>query len=186
METWTKLYQRILHSSVWKFPSDVRIVWITLLALKDENGYVMGTPGWLADQALVPLESCKKALKIFLSPDERSRTPDNDGRKLKEVDGGWIILNHFLYRDGIEVIRDKWRRQKRQQRRRMKVEPGNPPTMAERNFCRTYESKGVGGDAAADGAGKTDQQAIEDEVRESRDTRHGQQIGQENEAGGAF
>lgn len=118
MENYVKLYQRILQSSVWKQPSDVRIVWITLLALKDENGCVFGSVGWLSDQARVKDEVCERALSIFCSPDNRSRTVTNDGRKIVEIDGGWQVLNHLLYRDGIETMREKWRRQKADQRAR--------------------------------------------------------------------
>ena len=119
MESYTKLYQRILQSSVWKCSSDVRIVWITLLALKDGDGMVKGTAGWLADQARVSDEVCEEALRIFSSPDARSRTGDNEGRKIKAVEGGWVILNHLLYRDGMEETREKWRRQKQAQRQKV-------------------------------------------------------------------
>lgn len=127
METWCKLYKRILESSVWKLSSDERIVWITLLALKDENGCVFGSVGWLSLRAIVPLDVCKKALKKFLSPDEFSRTLDHDGRKLEEIEGGWRVLNHHLYRDGIEIVREKWRNQKKQWRAKQNV-----TTLAER------------------------------------------------------
>lgn len=132
METWTKLYQRILQSSVWKCPSDVRIVWITLLALKDENGCVFGSEGWLADQARVDDDACHKALKIFMSPDKRSRTADNEGRKIEEIEGGWRVLNHHLYRDGIEDMREKWRRQKMAQRALKRSVPMAGETLAVR------------------------------------------------------
>lgn len=124
METYAKLYQRILDSSVWKQPSDIRIVWITLLALKDENGCVFGTEGWLADRARVDDPVCHRALKIFKSPDKRSRTGTNDGRKIEDIEGGWRVLNHHLYRDGMEDMREKWRRQKAKQRSKLYVGPG--------------------------------------------------------------
>ena len=124
MESYAKLYQRILDSSVWKQPSDIRIVWITLLALKDENGCVFGGEGWLADRARVGDEVCHRALKIFKAPDKRSRTVTNDGRKIEDIEGGWRILNHHLYRDGIEDMREKWRRQKANQRAKYRIGVG--------------------------------------------------------------
>ena len=124
MENWTKLYGRILQSSVWKLPSDHRIVWITLLALKDDEGCVFGTEGWLADQARVDDKFCHEALEKFLGPDARSRTPDNDGRKIEVIKGGWRVLNHELYRDGMEDLREKWRKQKARQRAKAKGELG--------------------------------------------------------------
>ncbi len=121
MEGWAKLYSRILQSSVWRESSDVRVVWITLLALKDRDGCVYGSAEWLADQARVEDEVCRKALRKFLSPDKRSRNSANDGRRIEEVEGGWRVLNHELYRDGMEEMRDKWRRQKAEQREKGKA-----------------------------------------------------------------
>lgn len=118
METYVKLYQRLLDSSVWRLSSDIRIVWITILALKDQDGCVHGGEGWLADRARVDDEVCRKALKIFLAPDKRSRTVTNDGRKIEAIEGGWRVLNHWLYRDGMEEQQEKWRRQKAAQRER--------------------------------------------------------------------
>jgi len=120
MENWTKLYQRILQSSVWKLNSDKKVLWITLLALKDKHGCVYGTPEWLADQAGIPDEECYEALKIFAAPDRRSRTPDFEGRKIESIPGGWKILNHFMYRDEMEDRRDYNRRAKEKQRAREK------------------------------------------------------------------
>ncbi len=120
MDNYVKLYQRILDSSIWKQPSDVRIVWITMLALKDEDGCVYGSVGWLADRARVEDGICEKALRIFSEPDARSRTVTHDGRKIEAISGGWRILNHLLYRDGIEDQREKWRRQKASQRLKVK------------------------------------------------------------------
>jgi hypothetical protein len=60
---------------------------------------------------------CRKALKIFKAPDQKSRTAMHEGRKIEEVAGvGWRVLNHFYYRDGMEDMRAKWRRQKKEQR----------------------------------------------------------------------
>lgn len=144
MEQWTKLYQRILQSSVWKLPSDMRCVWITLLALKDEAGLVYGTVGWLADQARVEVGVCEEAVKIFLSPDKSSRTGDNEGRKIEEIPGGWRVLNHHLYRDFIENQREKWRRQKAAQRARELEEglgPADPELEASLKALGKAESK---------------------------------------------
>jgi hypothetical protein len=134
MENYCKLYQRILQSSVWKLPPEIRIVWITILALKDSEGCVYGTKEWLADQALVSDEWCAKALKIFKAPDKRSRTPDNEGRKIEDIKGGWRVLNHWMYRDGLEIQREKWARQKAAQRAKKMSAPDGRETAAVRAF----------------------------------------------------
>jgi hypothetical protein len=98
-EHWTKLYGSILDSSIWSEDSDVRIVWITLLARKDAAGIVICTLPGLARAAVVPLEKAELAIQKFLAPDNYSRTKEDDGRRIEEVEGGWRILNHHLYRD---------------------------------------------------------------------------------------
>ena len=100
---WTKLDSGIVSSSLWSEPADIRIVWITLLALCDENGYVgISEPG-LSRMANVSDEITRKALELFMSPDDKSRTPDNEGRRLMKSDnGGFIILNHLKYRERID------------------------------------------------------------------------------------
>ncbi|MCH7825028.1 MAG: conserved phage C-terminal domain-containing protein [Acidobacteria bacterium] len=38
------------------------------------------------------------AIERFSSPDPHSRTPDNDGRRIEAIDGGWVVLNYARYR----------------------------------------------------------------------------------------
>ena len=46
MNGFTKLFQSILTSSVWSEDNETRIVWITMLALADQNGSVSATQTW--------------------------------------------------------------------------------------------------------------------------------------------
>lgn len=94
-----KLYAQILTSTVWQEPESTRLVWITLLALKDEDGYVGASVPGLAHVARVSMEDCETALATFEAPDEHSRTKDFDGRRIEVVDGGWLVLNADKYRD---------------------------------------------------------------------------------------
>lgn len=98
MSGFTKLVPEIIQSSIWNEPSDVRIVWITMLAVKDAEGYVRGDSRTIARLANVSVESTEKALSILQSPDAMSHTPDNDGRRISPLNGGWVVLNHDLYR----------------------------------------------------------------------------------------
>jgi hypothetical protein len=98
MSGFTKLVPEIIQSSIWNESSDVRVVWITLLAAKDETGYVRGDAKTIARMANVPLEAAVEALRKFQEPDESSHTPDNEGRRIGAAPGGWVILNHELYR----------------------------------------------------------------------------------------
>jgi len=98
MSGFTKLVPEIVQSSIWNEPSDIRIVWITLLAIKDENGYVRGDARTVARMANVSIEVVAEALAKFQEPDPHSHTPDNDGRRIGPAAGGWVVLNHALYR----------------------------------------------------------------------------------------
>lgn len=74
-------------------------MWITMLAKADAKGVVESSLPGLADNARVTLEECIKSLEVLSSPDEYSRTKANGGRRIREVEGGWEVLNHGKYRD---------------------------------------------------------------------------------------
>ena len=92
------------------------MAWITLLAMKDADGVVKAARSALAYRARVSDEECAKALQVLASPDPQSMTKDNEGRRIKEVPGGWLVLNHELYRFSTEAKREFWRQQKAEQR----------------------------------------------------------------------
>jgi hypothetical protein len=98
MTGYTKLFSSITDSTVWREPDRTRLVWITMLAMADADGYVAASVPGLADRARVPLEDCLKALEAFRQPDEWSRTREYEGRRIMDVDGGWQLLNHGKYR----------------------------------------------------------------------------------------
>jgi hypothetical protein len=98
MSGFTKLVPEIVQSSIWNESSDVRIVWITLLAIKDEHGFVRGNAQTIARIANVSLDAANTALARFQEPDPSSNTPDNEGRRIAPIPGGWCVLNHSLYR----------------------------------------------------------------------------------------
>ena len=115
---WTKLFSEILSSSIWCEDDKTRLVWITMLAMKDHDGFVSASIPGLAHQAHVDIESCQAALAKLEGPDPFSRTQDKDGRRVERVDGGWMVLNHLRYRDGVSndpsavSARDRKRRQR--------------------------------------------------------------------------
>jgi hypothetical protein len=99
---YTKLFSSITDSTIWQEPSDIRIVWITMLAMADQHGYVGASVPGLAARAKVSMEACIKAIEKLHEPDEWSRTKEFEGRRIATVDGGWVLLNHEKYR----AIRD--------------------------------------------------------------------------------
>lgn len=98
MPNYTKLFNSIVTSTIWTEDDKTRIVWITMLALSDQNGEVHSSIPGLARLSAIPIPDVERALEKFLSPDPYSRTPDNDGRRIAKIDGGWELLNHAKYR----------------------------------------------------------------------------------------
>jgi len=96
---YSKLFSEIVMSTIWREPNHVRIVWITMLALKDRFHCVNASIPGLADAAKVSIAECEEALRILLSPDPYSRTVENEGRRIKKVEGGWAVLNGEKYRN---------------------------------------------------------------------------------------
>ena len=124
MSGFTKLVPEIVMSSIWNESPEVRCVWITMLAIKDENGIVLGTEETLARIANVTLQHVTDAIERFSSPDQNSRTPDNEGRRIAKCDGGWIVLNHGKYRANDAILREKTRERVRRFREKKAMENG--------------------------------------------------------------
>lgn len=122
MSGYAKLFQSILDSSIWCEDSATRLVWITMLAMKNRDGNVEAAVPGLANRARVSIEDCRKALQVFLSPDPESRSKDHEGRRIKEIPGGWHILNHEVYRDKMSAAdrREYWKNWKREARKKEK------------------------------------------------------------------
>jgi len=98
MTGYTKLFSSLIGSTVWREPDHVRLVWITMLALRNQFHVVEASIPGLADFARVPMDKCQEALAVLMAPDPYSRTKDHEGRRIREVDGGWEILNGGKYR----------------------------------------------------------------------------------------
>lgn len=98
-----------------------------MLAMADRKGRVWASVPGLANRARVPLEDTEKALATFLAPDRYSRTPDNEGRRIEPIDGGWQLLNHAKYRDmRDEVVRREYMRDYMKERRKQEKLTVNP------------------------------------------------------------
>lgn len=93
----SKLHSTMLHSSVWRENDQTRLVWVTLLMLKDRHGVVEASIGGLADAAKVSVPDAQRALQSFLAPDPDSKSKNDEGRRIREIDGGWLVINHEKY-----------------------------------------------------------------------------------------
>ncbi len=117
MNGFSLLWGKILDSSIWiKESKETRLVWIALLAMKNYEGKVQASVIGLADRAKVSADECRAALKVFLSPDPDDTSKVEEGRRLREIPGGWQVVNHDLYRFSTEAKREFWRTTKAAQR----------------------------------------------------------------------
>lgn len=96
--SYAKLHEELIASSIWSEPPGTRLVWITLLALANKHGEFAGSILGLARLANVSVEEAEEAVHILSSPDPHSRNPENEGRRIAAIPGGWELLNYHHYR----------------------------------------------------------------------------------------
>jgi hypothetical protein len=98
---YVKVYgDMLLNSTVWVCSSpETKLLWITMLVMADKNGLVMASVPGLAQRATITIEQTVKGLEELSSPDRYSRTKEYEGRRIEEIDGGWLVLNYGKYRD---------------------------------------------------------------------------------------
>ncbi len=133
MTGYTKLFGSIITSTIWCEDNVTRIVWVTMLALKNQDHVVEGSVPGLATMARVTVEECRASLLKLASPDPDSRTKEHDGRRIEAVEGGWLILNGEKYREKMnaderrEYFRIK--QQESRERKRVKDSQGTSKTV---------------------------------------------------------
>ncbi len=129
---YSKLFSSLVHSSLWCQPDHVRLLFITLLALSDRDGIIYGSRAGLERAAMINPDACLKRdpWKALMEPDDNSsdllRNPDNEGRRLEEIQGGFRIINYTYYRGLRDAEDRKNQNREAQQRFRNKVSPRKP------------------------------------------------------------
>ncbi len=118
MSGYTKLFNSILASTIWREDNATRIVWITLLAMADKHGIAEGSVPGLADFARVSVPACRRALARLSAPDPDSRSQEDGGRRIETIPGGWRLINHAKYREKLSADeRTEYNRQKQREHR---------------------------------------------------------------------
>jgi hypothetical protein len=91
---YNKLFTKIVDSSIWLESMPTRIVWLTFIAVMDEDGFCpFASAANVAHRARVSLDEAEIALECLTSPDPNSSNPDHEGRRLERVPGGWLVMN---------------------------------------------------------------------------------------------
>lgn len=127
MSNFTLLWSHLLRSSVWVLESkEVRILWITMLAMKDHrDGVVRGSLVGLADAAKLSVKETTEALEVLMGPDPNDSSGVEDGVRVKRVEGGWLVVNHELYKFSAEAKRmyDAAKQKEHRTKRKKKGKP---------------------------------------------------------------
>lgn len=154
MHGFTKLFGTIVTSTIWREDDRTRILWITLLALSDRLGNVSASIPGLAALANMDVASCEAALDKLKSPDPYSRTKDFGGSRIKDIDGGWHILNYVKYRElGNRIERTEYLRGKQREHRscqQMSTGVNSVSTVASASASESASGKGEAGETIPD------------------------------------
>lgn len=123
-----KIYGSIVLSSIWLESESTRLLWITMLAMADQNGDVRASVRGLAHTARISDDACARALAILEAPDPDSRDKRNEGRRIVAVAGGWHIRNFRRYREMRTPDQVKTAERVRRHRERKQGDPLPPVT----------------------------------------------------------
>ena len=127
-----KIFTQIFDSSIAE-NCRTRHVFEDLLKLADVSGVVDMTPEAIARRTNVPIDEIRSALTELSKPDIRSRSHEEDGRRIVLIDShrdwGWKITNYQHYReiqDG-EALRAAWRDYQGRRRAKIARKSGKKP-----------------------------------------------------------
>jgi len=95
----TKLFSSIVTSSLWSEDDKTRILWITILAITDKDGFCGASLPGLAAMARLSIKDTEESVAKLEAPDQHSRSSNDEGRRLHKVEGGWLVINFAFYRD---------------------------------------------------------------------------------------
>lgn len=99
MNTWAPLWSCIVDSSLWEEDGNVVKVFMTMMATKDSDHICRLDAYRIARKCHIDELVVLDILKLLASPDTRRKTKQEyDGRRIKAVEEGWLILNGEKYR----------------------------------------------------------------------------------------
>lgn len=98
---YAKLFSSITESSLWSESKEARLLFVSMLARADAEGFVEAAVPGLARIANLTIDEVQSALTVLESPDKfsKQRHEDDDGRRLVRLLNGWKIVNYAYYRN---------------------------------------------------------------------------------------
>ena len=123
---YAKIFAQIYDSSIAE-NYQVRHVFMDLLVLADRDGVLDMTPQAIARRTNIPMKVLMSALSALEQPDDQSRSPEGDGRRITRLDPhrdwGWQIVNFKAYHNirDEDARRENNRRYQAEHRARLKA-----------------------------------------------------------------
>jgi hypothetical protein len=148
MNTWAPIWSTIVDSSLWEEDGDVVKVFVTMLAVKDADHVcrldayrIAKKCNFRGKDGRVDEIKVLDILKVLASPDKRRVAEQEfEGRRIKAVEDGWLVLNGEKYRSMVkrEMERARWRRA--QALRRQKRKGNGKPLAGELAAMKALEA----------------------------------------------
>lgn len=121
---YAKVFTSIFDGSM-RGHSDLLLVFVNILCHADKEGVVDRTCRAIADETGLSLRRVEAAVVSLESPDEQSRSRNDDGRRLKRIDPertwGWKIVNYLHYKDLRSELDRREQNKEAQKRRRQQM-----------------------------------------------------------------
>jgi len=143
MNTWAPLWSGIVDSSLWDEPDNVVKVFMTMLAVKDSDHIVRFNAYQLARKSRKTELEVMEALKVLAAPDKRRlEHQEFEGRRIKSVEEGWLVLNGEKYRSKVSLEMRRARNRKAQAARRERLKNLGGPGAREIGYVKELEDNG--------------------------------------------
>ena len=145
MLNYVPIFSKIVDSSLWQESDCVVKVFLTMLAKKDWDHVVRANAYAIGRWALKTESEVLEALKVLSSPDKRRIEPQpHEGRRIKKVEDGWLILNGEHYRNMTKAAhrasyQAKWQAEKRAKERMLQSIGKGKPLPGESAAVRASE-----------------------------------------------
>lgn len=97
MNNYTPIFENIVDSSLWEEPYYVRVLFLSMLALKDRDHVVRADVYRLKKRANMKEEEVIEGLKRLEAPDRKRPGQLFEGRRIEKVEDGYLILNGDKY-----------------------------------------------------------------------------------------
>lgn len=131
---YVKMFKSIFDGSLYG-QFEPTVVFMAMLVIAEREGIVDMTPQAIAARCGYPLDIVLRGIEELEKPDPRSRTPDEDGRRIIKLedsrDWGWRITNYEKYEKirSAEERREYFRLKKQEQRAKAKLSTSSVHTV---------------------------------------------------------